>query len=97
MNDNTRVIRDSVNGVNKYCRVPIRRRRTPVSEMEIVEIEKIKNGLQLDIETFGRVGCLLSDLGFPYFAGKIFSYIDMQQGKEYAFINFVEDKAGGKE
>ena len=31
-NDGYGIIRDSVNGINKYCRIPIRRRRAPVDE-----------------------------------------------------------------
>lgn len=92
MVDDIGIIRDSVNGANKYCRIPIQRRRTPVCEKEIAELEKMQNTLNTDIETFGRLACLLSDLGFPYFAGKIFSYIDMQQGKEYAFMDFGAEK-----
>ena len=87
------VIRDSINGENKYARIPIQRRRTPICEKEIAELEKIKNGLSVDLETFGRMGCLLSDLGIPYFAGKILSYIDMEQGKDFAFIEFEKGGA----
>lgn len=88
MDEKANLIRDSVNGVNKYARIPIQRRRTPICEKEIKELKKLQTGLQTDLETFGRLGCLISDLGFPYFAGKIFSYIDMQQGKKYAFLDF---------
>lgn len=91
------IIRDSVNGVNKYARIPIRRKRTPICQKEIEEISKIHVSLNTDIETLGRAACLASDLGFPYFAGKIFSYIDMQNGKEYEFIDFGEQSEKFKE
>lgn len=54
------------------------------------EINKIHMAMDIDVEALGRAACLVSDFGFPYFAGKIFSYIDMQNGKEYEFIDFGE-------
>ncbi len=36
--DKASVIRDSVNGVQKYARIPIRRRRTPMYSYELEEI-----------------------------------------------------------
>ena len=92
MSNDCRVIHDSINGVNKYARVPIRRRRTPICQQEIDEIKKIENGLKTDIETLGRISCLLSDLGFPYLAGKIFSYIDMKNGKDFMFMEKVQNE-----
>ena len=99
MKNNNGIIRDSVNGVNKYCRIPIQRKRTPVCDSEISEIGKIQDGFQVDLNTLARIGCLISDLGFPYFAGKIFSYIDMKYGKEFRFIDFenANTEISGKE
>lgn len=36
--DGPGIIRDSVNGENKYCRIPIRRRRTALYSYELEEI-----------------------------------------------------------
>ena len=89
MNDKATVLRDSVKGENKYARIPIRRTRTPIDDKEILEIEKFQQSLQMNDEQVGRLACLLSDVGFPHFAGKIFSYIDAKNGKEYASISFI--------
>lgn len=51
MDNNSGIIRDSVNGVNKYCRVPIRRKRTPLyaEEMEGVMYRYMtKDGVDRD-------------------------------------------------
>lgn len=85
---NISVLRDSINGENKYARVVIQRKRTPICEKEISEIEKITDGLNVNLEILGQLGCIVADLGFPYFAGKIFTYIDMAQGKDFQFLNF---------
>lgn len=90
--DNISVLRDSINGENKYARVVIQRKRTPICEKEILELDKLRNGFNTNLETLGQLGCIISDFGFPYFAGKIFSYIDMQQGKNFEFIDFDNPK-----
>lgn len=90
--DSISVLRDSINGENKYARVVIQRKRTPICEKEISEIEKITNGLKVDLEILGQLGCIVSDIGFPYFAGKIFAYIDMKQGKDFPFLDFDNQK-----
>ncbi len=90
--DNISVLRDSINGENKYARVVIQRKRAPVCKKEISEIEKITSILNEDLEMLGQLGCIVADLGFPYFAGKIFTYIDMAQGKDFQFLNFDKQK-----
>ena len=94
MSEVSKPIRGSVNGENKYVRIPIRRHRTPILKSEIKEIGKILGMLDNDVDTLGRIACLISDLGMPCFAGKIFSYIDYLQGKEVEIISFVKEEGG---
>ena len=77
--NNVGVIRDSVNGVNKYCRIPIQRKRTPVCDNEIAEIGKIQDGFQVDLNTLGRIGCLISDsIAELFFFDGVMAIVDTQ-------------------
>lgn len=87
----TSVMRDKVNGKEIYCRVPIRRKRTPISQYDIEDFMVYQSKNNLTDEQMLEKAVDIADMGDTYWAGKIFSYVDMKNGQECAFIDFEEE------
>lgn len=86
------VMRDKVNGKEIYCRVPIRRKRTPISQYDIEDLMIYQSKNNLTDEQMLEKAVDIADMGDTYWAGKIFSYIDMKNGQECEFIDFEESE-----
>lgn len=85
-NGKFKVLRGKIKGKEQYCRIPIRRKRTPISQLDIDDLTKYQNrhGYS-DVTMFFRANDI-AEMGDTYWAGKIYSYIDMKNGRDYAFI-----------
>ncbi len=87
---NFNIVRGNVNGSAKYCRVPIRRRRIPISQGDIDDLSKYQSKYGISDSDMLSKAEDIAEMGDTYWAGKIYSYIDMKNGKEYAFIEVTE-------
>ena len=85
-----KVLRGKIHGKEKYCRVPIRRKRTPISQCDIDDLSKYQNIHGYSDNTMLLKAGDIAEMGDTYWAGKIYSYIDMKNGQEYAFIERTE-------
>lgn len=83
---NFNIVRGKILGKEKYCRVPIRRKRTPISQYDIDDSSKYQNRHGYSDTTMLFKANDIAEMGDTYWAGKIYSYIDMKNGKDYAFI-----------
>ena len=71
------IIRDSVNGEAKYCRIPIRRRRTPMYSYELEEILlKYMRDDGVDTDAIKRDALELFNTGHCEDAGILCSALD---------------------
>ena len=80
-----KVVRGKINGREIYCRIPIRRKRTPITQDDIDMFESIQKEGVSDKQLLAKAYELI-DIGLSEFAGKIFSYIDMKRGQPFAMI-----------
>lgn len=80
------VVRGKINGKEKYCRVPIRRKRTPISQIDIDDLSRYQRLHCYSDNTMLLKANDIAEMGDTYWAGKIYSYIDMKNGKEYDFL-----------
>lgn len=87
------IIRDSVNGEAKYCRIPIRQRRTPIYSYELEEIlhQYTKNGC-VDVEAIQEDAVELFANNQCEDAGLLCSVLDFI--KLFGRISFVEWHGG---
>ena len=83
---NFNIVRGKILGKEKYCRVPIWRKRTPISQYDIDDLSKYQNRHGYSDTTMLFKANDIAEMGDTYWAGKIYSYIDMKNGKDYAFI-----------
>lgn len=86
-----KVVRGKVDGKEIYCRVPMRRKRTPISQLDIDDLERYQTTKGLTDDEMVEKAADLSDMGDTYFAGKIYSYLDMKHGEQYMFIDVTEE------
>lgn len=83
---NFNIVRGKILGKEKYCRVPIRRKRTPISQYDIDDLSKYQNKHGHSDNAMLLKANDIAEMDDTYWADKIYSYIDMKNGKDYAFI-----------
>lgn len=86
------VLRGKIHSKEIYCRVPIRRKRTPISRYDIDDLSKYQNRYGYSDTTMLLKANDIAEMGDTYWAGKIYSYLDMKNGKEYAFLERNEQE-----
>ncbi|MFR5876343.1 MAG: hypothetical protein ACLUFN_07625 [Eubacterium sp.] len=89
-----KVLRGKIKCKEKYCRIPIQRKRTVISQLDIDDLTKYQNGHGYSDTTMLLKAKDIAEMGDTYWAGKIYSYIDMKNGREYAFIERIEEQEG---
>lgn len=86
---NNKILRGKIDGETKYCRIPIRRKRTPIAEYDIEDIASYQERHNLTDEQMNEKAADIADMGDTYWAGKIYSYLDAKSGDEFLLIDTV--------
>lgn len=92
---NNKILRGKIDGETKYCRVPIRRKRTPIAEYDIEDIANYQERHNLTDEQMIEKAVDIADMGDTYWAGKIYSYLDAKRGDEFLLIDAIPAKMDG--